>query len=133
MTMEQVEDALTAAYQAEVEYRKRQCVMDVNTKSNIKRLASFLTGNSSKFGVMFSGMCGNGKTTLVFALQNLLNYLNQSIKYILSGSFRTLYPMELLVIMKASIAFHLNMIEYMKKKALTRPHIHMKIKMSEFI
>ena len=74
--MEQVEDALTAAYQAEVEYRKRQCVMDVNTKSNIKRLASFLTGNSSKFGVMFSGMCGNGKTTLVFALQNLLNYLN---------------------------------------------------------
>ena len=76
MTKKQVEDALTAAYQAEVEFRKRICIMDECTKSNISSFASFLTDDGSKFGVMFSGMCGNGKTTLVLAFQNLLNYLN---------------------------------------------------------
>ena len=73
---EQAVDALTAAYQAEVEYRKRSFVLDEHTKGNIEQLASFLIGGGSKFGIMFSGVCGNGKTTLLYAFQNLLNYMN---------------------------------------------------------
>ena len=68
--------SLTAAYQAEVEFRKRKFVMDEATAANIEKFASFLTNDSSKFGLIFSGVCGNGKTTLTFAFQNLLNYLN---------------------------------------------------------
>lgn len=76
MEKEQAMDALTAAYQAEVDYRKRKCIMDDPTKQNIEQLVSFLTDEGSKFGVMFSGVCGNGKTTLLYAFQNLLNFLN---------------------------------------------------------
>lgn len=68
--------ALTAAYQAEVEYRRRQCMLDDQTKTNISAFAKFLT-NGNKFGAIFSGICGNGKTTLLYAFRNLLNYLNQ--------------------------------------------------------
>lgn len=76
MDKEQAVNALVAAYQAEVEYRKRTFILDEPTKHNIEQLAAFLTGDGSKFGVMFSGICGNGKTTLLYAFQNLLNYLN---------------------------------------------------------
>lgn len=76
MTKEQAVDSLMASYQAEVEYRKREFVPDAETRSNIERFASFLVEGGSKFGVMFSGVCGNGKTTLLYAFQNLLNYLN---------------------------------------------------------
>lgn len=75
MTEEQAVDILTAAYQAEVEYRRRQFVSDKDTNDNIAKFAKFLTVDTSKFGIMFSGVCGNGKTTLLFAFQNVLNYL----------------------------------------------------------
>ena len=77
MSKEQAVDALTAAYQAEVEYRHRKYVEDEKTKKNIERFASFLVDSGSKFGVMFSGVCGNGKTTLVLAFQSLLNYMTE--------------------------------------------------------
>lgn len=66
---------LTASYKAEVEYRHRQFVADQETKANIDSFAAFLTSDTSKFGVMFCGTCGNGKTTLLFAFQSLLYYL----------------------------------------------------------
>ena len=75
MTKEQAVDVLTAAYQAEVEYRKSEFVLDEQTKANIEHFALFLTNAGSRFGVMFSGVCGNGKTTLVYAFQTLLNYM----------------------------------------------------------
>lgn len=50
--------------------------MDEPTGRNIDQLAEFLTNEGSKFGVMFSGICGNGKTTLLYAFQSLLSYLN---------------------------------------------------------
>lgn len=76
MEKEQAVDAMIAAYQAEVEFRKREFVLDDKTKDNINQFVSYLTEGSSKFGVMFSGICGNGKTTMLYAFQNLLNYLN---------------------------------------------------------
>lgn len=60
---------------AEVEYRHRIWSGDGETKANISRLAAFLTGDSSKFGVMFCGTCGNGKSTLLHALQSAITML----------------------------------------------------------
>ena len=76
MTKQQTVDALIAAYRAEVEYRRRTFVADDATKANIEQFATFLTSDGSRFGVLFSGICGNGKTTLLYAFQTLLNYLS---------------------------------------------------------
>lgn len=75
LTTEQAVDLLTAAYQTEVAFRHNIYVADETTASNIKRFAEFLTLENSKFGAMFCGVCGNGKTTMLYAFQNALNYL----------------------------------------------------------
>ena len=76
MTSAQAIDLLTAAYMAEVEYRHRQFVHDDQTAENIESLAEFVTSEGSKFGIMFCGVCGNGKTTLMYAFQNVINFIN---------------------------------------------------------
>lgn len=76
-TEEQTVDALTAAYKAEVMYRGKMFENDEQTKDNIKRVAKFLTSDSGKFGVMLCGVCGNGKTTLLYAFRNLINYFSE--------------------------------------------------------
>jgi DNA replication protein DnaC len=75
MSLEQAEDILTAAYKAEVEFRQMKPIIDQNTQSNIHRLAAYLVSDTHKFGVMFCGTCGNGKTTLLYAFRTALNYL----------------------------------------------------------
>lgn len=77
MNEAQAKDYLVAAYRAEVEFRHRKFVLDAHTSDNIGQLARFLTDGGSRFGVMFFGLCGNGKTTLVYALQNAINYLER--------------------------------------------------------
>ena len=76
MTEEQATDMLWAAYKAEVEYRHRAFVADKRTKENCRKLAAFLTADNSKFGVMLCGICGNGKTTLLYAFRSILGYLS---------------------------------------------------------
>ena len=78
MTTEQAYDLLIAAYQAEVQNRHREYIDDEVTKSNIKSVAKCLTTDNPKFGIMLCGTCGNGKTTLLLAFQNALNYLSDS-------------------------------------------------------
>ncbi len=75
MTKDQAMEALMVAYQAEVELRRRTFVSDESVKQCIGQFAAFLTEGTDKFGVIFSGTCGNGKTTLLYAFQNYLNYL----------------------------------------------------------
>lgn len=67
---------LLAAYQAEVEYRCRHFTTCEEFESQREQIARFLTGNSEKFGLFFSGMCGNGKTTWLKAIRTLINSLN---------------------------------------------------------
>lgn len=74
--MEQTRDLLTAAYQAEVEYRGRKFIGDEATAANIARMAAFLTGGGSRFGVMLCGTPGNGKTTMLYAFRNVLGWLS---------------------------------------------------------
>lgn len=76
MTEEQATDVLLAAYKAEVEFRHRAFVADERTKENCKRLAAFLTADKSKFGVMLCGICGNGKTTMLYAFRSAMNWLS---------------------------------------------------------
>ncbi|WP_278486052.1 hypothetical protein [Hoylesella nanceiensis] len=76
MTTEQANDLLIAAYQAEVQNRHREYIDDEVTKANIKSVAKCLTADNPKFGIMLCGTCGNGKTTLLLAFQNALNYLS---------------------------------------------------------
>lgn len=68
---------LMAAYKAEVEYRGHSFRDDEATKTNIDALAESLTAENPKCGFLLSGNVGNGKTTLVYAFQNLLNYLTR--------------------------------------------------------
>lgn len=77
-TKEQAFNILKAAYIAEVEYRRRTYIEDKNVISNLRRVSEFLTDNGSKFGVILCGVCGNGKTTMLYAFQNALNFLISS-------------------------------------------------------
>lgn len=72
---QQALDLLTAAYRYEVQRRQRPFILDENTESNLVRLAEFLTQQTPKFGIMCCGTCGNGKTTLLYAFQRVVNYL----------------------------------------------------------
>ena len=76
LTPQDALDLLTAAYRYEVQRRQRQFVLDTNTKSNLISLACYLTQPVPKFGVMCCGTCGNGKTTLLYAFQRVINYLH---------------------------------------------------------
>jgi len=76
MPVQDASDILLAAYIGEVEYRKRRYIDDARIRDNIRKVAEFLTDNNSKFGMMFCGTCGNGKTTLLYALRSATNYLN---------------------------------------------------------
>lgn len=68
-------DLLTAHYMYEVEARRGNLVIDENTHNNLLALAHFITQPNPKFGVMLCGTCGNGKTTLLFALRSTINFL----------------------------------------------------------
>lgn len=68
---------LTAAYRAEVAFRRRQFIADEYTASHIAQLADFLTSDTSRFGLMLCGTYGNGKTTLMYALRSATNLLNR--------------------------------------------------------
>ena len=70
-------DLLAAHYMFEVERRHNKVQLDENTVNNLRKMAHYITLPDPKFGVMMCGTCGNGKTTLLYALQSALNYLNQ--------------------------------------------------------
>ncbi len=76
--MAQATDALTAAYCAEVEYRRRDMRLDEATKANIRRTAEALTAEMPKPWLMLCGLYGNGKTTMLRALQSVVNWLDGS-------------------------------------------------------
>lgn len=75
LTQQQAEDLLLAAYMAEVESRNRVYIDDSNTRNNISRIARHLVA-PKKFGLMLAGTCGNGKTSLLKAIQSATNLLN---------------------------------------------------------
>lgn len=75
LTVEQASTLLTAFYKIEVENRQRNFKLDNNTQTNLLKLAEYITAEAPRFGIMLSGTCGNGKSTLMRAFQRALNYL----------------------------------------------------------
>ncbi len=66
---------MRAAYMAEVEFRHKEYKEDEHVVANLRSVADYLTDDGSRFGIMLCGVCGNGKTTMLYAFQNVLNYL----------------------------------------------------------
>ena len=76
MSFEDAKVYLLAAYQAEVERRHRVFERNEHFDAQLNLITKYLTGGSKKFGLMFCGLCGNGKTTWAKALQLLVSGLN---------------------------------------------------------
>lgn len=75
MSAEQAYGYLLAATVAEVEFRHRRFSENDDVKAQLRQISRWLTNDSSKFGILLCGECGNGKSTLLKALQQMLNYL----------------------------------------------------------
>ena len=76
MSTEQAYDCLLAAVMAEVEFRHRNFYETEDAKAQLRQMANWITSDSSKFGILLCGECGNGKSTLLKAFQQLLNFLS---------------------------------------------------------
>lgn len=75
LSQHDAEDMLLIAYKKEVEGRCMQFVDNDRTHQNISKVAEHLV-NPKKFGLMLAGTCGNGKTTLMLAIQRATNVLS---------------------------------------------------------
>ena len=80
-TPQQVYAMLYAACKAEVASRHREFNDTQEYKQHIWDIAQWLTSQSSTFGLFLCGGAGNGKTTILRALQNLTNYLRSDEGY----------------------------------------------------
>ena len=75
MTTEQAVDFIETFHRNEVEQYGREFFLTEDCKNNLRKIAKFLTENTLKWGLFITGRTGNGKTTLLKALTNLVNYL----------------------------------------------------------
>ena len=76
MKTEEAYRLLYTAYAAEVQLRGRKLSMDAETTRVVADTARFLTSPQGiKTGLMFCGTCGNGKTTLLNAIGNALEWM----------------------------------------------------------
>lgn len=80
-TAEQVYTMLYASCKAEVNARMREFVDSDKYKKHIWEVSQWLTSNESTFGLFISGNKGNGKTTLITALQSLYFFLHSDEGY----------------------------------------------------
>ncbi len=58
--------------------RRRNIIADAETMEHIRIAAEWLSNPHAKSGFMMTGLYGNGKTTLLKAMCNLINYLYDS-------------------------------------------------------
>lgn len=75
LTTQQICDSMLAAIQAETAYRRRIFDDSEGLRNALTNFAKFLNGSEPirRVGCMMCGTCGNGKTTVLYAFQNLLN------------------------------------------------------------
>ena len=88
MSTEEAELHIVAAVQAEVELRGKTFQDIPDLHGHIEKIARFFTRKTSKFGIMLCGGVGNGKRTMMKAIQSLLIHLKIEIRY--NTSFDTL-------------------------------------------
>lgn len=76
ISFDQAHTLLTAAYIAEVQYRRREYTETQNLRNAISQIVGHLVGDSHRFGLMLCGLPGNGKTTMLYAIRSANAYLN---------------------------------------------------------
>ena len=76
MSEEQAYEYLLAAYIMEVQLRYRRFIYNGFVEDQVRQMTKCLTANTAKFGIVLCGGCGNGKTTMLKALQNLVRRLD---------------------------------------------------------
>ena len=81
MTCSQAKDSMKAAVMAEVEHRQMKFAENEALDKQLFLMAEWLTTNDHRFCLLLCGKCGNGKSTLVKAFQNLLNLLGLRDEY----------------------------------------------------
>ena len=74
--MKKILAILLAAIMAEVEYRHRIFCSNEDMENQLQEMVHWLTTPSSHFGILRCGGCGNGKSTMLKAFQQLLNALH---------------------------------------------------------
>lgn len=85
-TYSQVLTMLVTACRAEVNFRGRQFRLTDNFRHRLSEIAGWLTDNGSHRGLYICGNVGNGKSTIICALQRLVQYLNGAVCQSLSAS-----------------------------------------------
>lgn len=78
MTEDRAYAYLLAANIAEVQFRHREFISNSSVEEQLRQIAKCLTEETSKFGIVLCGGCGNGKTTMLKALQSLIRRLKIS-------------------------------------------------------
>lgn len=75
MGKREAEKILFAFYKHEVEKRKNEFVLTDEVKNNLSAVGDFLTNETRFYGLFLPGSIGNGKTTMLKAIRDLLVYL----------------------------------------------------------
>lgn len=78
MQVDEAEEYLRGAFEAQVELRGGAVQYDEMTVRNLRLVAETLAGDSHKFGLLLAGTCGNGKTTMMRAVQSVVMLLNNT-------------------------------------------------------
>lgn len=78
MTVDEAEQYIRGAFEAQVELRGGAVEYDEMTTKNLRLVAETLAGDSHKFGLLLAGTCGNGKTTTMRAVQSVVQLLNNT-------------------------------------------------------
>ena len=76
MSEEDAYACLLAATETEVVFRHRTFCANEDLENQLHEMTHWLTSPSSHFGILLCGGCGNGKTTMLKAFQQLLNSLH---------------------------------------------------------
>lgn len=78
MSVDEAEQYIRGAFEAQVELRGGTVEYDEMTTKNLRLVAETLAGDSHKFGLLLAGTCGNGKTTTMRAVQSVVQLLNNT-------------------------------------------------------
>ena len=70
---EATRELLLEAVYAEVLFCEQKFINSEILMAQVDAIAGWLIGETSKFGLLLCGICGNGKTTFVRAIQQLIN------------------------------------------------------------
>ena len=78
LSVDEAEQYIRGAFEAQVELRGGKVEYDEMTTKNLRLVAETLAGDSHKFGLLLAGTCGNGKTTTMRAVQSVVQLLNNT-------------------------------------------------------